>query len=202
MPDHADCPLTLPEPPLGDEGFFLRPPALGDVDTIYRLCQDPLVARFTTIPQPYKRTHAIEYVEKSSADWESGSGAAFVIISDSTGEVIGTIGVVRKPWDHAVAEIGYWLSADARGKGIASRAVRLLSRWAIENMNLARLQLGTNRANFASQRVAEKAGFKHEGILRNWREIRGERVDEVHFSLIPSDLDEPGVLDNFCEEAT
>lgn len=198
MPDHVDCPLTLPEPPLGDEGFFLRPPVLDDVDTIYQLCQDPLVGRFTTIPQPYERAHAIEYVEKSVADWESGSGAAFVIVSDATDEVIGTIGVFRKPWDHAVAEIGYWLSADARGQGIASQAVRLLSRWAIETMNLARLQIGTNRANLASQRVAEKAGFKHEGILRSWREIRGQRADEVHFSLIPSDLDE---LDELDEEA-
>lgn len=193
MPDDIESPLTLPEPPLGSEGFFLRPPTGNDVDTIYRLCQDPLVGRFTAIPQPYERVHAIEYVEKSTADWISGSGAPFVIVSESTGEVIGTIGVFRKPWDHAVAEIGYWLSADARGQGIASKAVKLLSHWAIEAMGLARLQLGTNRANLASQRVAEKAGFKYEGTLRNWREIRGERADEVHFSLIPSDLDEEAI---------
>lgn len=190
MPDHVDSPLTLPEPPLGDEGFFLRLPAVGDIDNIYRLCQDPLIGRFTTIPQPYERVHAIEYVERSASDWASGNGAPFVIVSVATGEVIGTIGVFRKSWDHAVAEIGYWLSADARGQGVATRAVKLLSLWAIEAMGLARIQLGTNRANLASQRVAEKAGFKYEGTLRNWREIRGERADEVHFSLIPSDLEE------------
>lgn len=188
MPDQIDNPLTLPEPPLAGEGFFLRPPAASDIDTIYRHCQDPLIGRFTTVPQPYERVHAVEYVERSALDWRSGSGAPFVIVSDATGEVIGTIGVFRKSWDNSVAEIGYWLSAEARGKGIASRAVKVLSYWAIEAMGLARLQLGTNRANLASQRVAEKAGFKYEGTLRNWREIRGERADEVHFSLIPSDL--------------
>lgn len=182
-------PLTLPEPRLTGEGFYLRPPEPEDVDRIYELCQDPLVGRFTTIPQPYERVHAVEYVENSVVDWRSGKGAAFVIIAaDTACEVIGTIGVFRVPWDTKVAEIGYWVGRDARGKGIASRAVIVLSRWAMAEMSLARLQLGTNRANLASQRVAEKAGFVREGVLRNWREIRGERVDEVHFSLTPEDL--------------
>lgn len=188
MPDEIDYPpLTLPEPPLGDEGFFLRPPSMSDVEIVYRLCQDPSISRFTTIPHPYERVHAIEYVERAAADWDSGMGASFVIVSNSN-EVIGTISVFRTA-NSGTAEIGYWVAADARGQGIASRAVRLVSRWSIQTMNLARLQLGTNRENFASQRVAEKAGFKYEGLLRNWREIRGERVDEVHFSLIPSDLE-------------
>lgn len=185
-------PLTLPEPPLQAEEFFLRPPERGDVDDIVEHCQDPLIARFTAIPVPYDLSHAYEYVQEAGENWKSGKGVTFSIIArgDFLPEerVIGSISATRKPWDPAVAEIGYWVAPHARQRGIATRALRLVSRWAMNEMGLARIQLGTNQANHASQRVATKAGFTREGILRSWREIRGVRVDEVHFSLLPEDL--------------
>lgn len=184
--DAEPLPLARPDPPLEAEGILLRPPEASDVERIYELCQDPLVGRFTAVPVPYQREDALEYVARSTADWEAGSGAPFLITVG--GEVVGSIGVFRKPWDGAVGEAGYWIGAEARGRGIATRALVLVTRWAFDAMGLARIQLGTNRENLASQQVAIKAGFQFEGILRQWREIRGERVDEVHFSLVRSDL--------------
>lgn len=183
-----ESPLAPPSPTLGDGDLSLRPPTASDADRIFELCQDPLIGRFTTIPQPYVHADAIEYIADSDEKWGDGSGAPFLITLG--GEVVGSIGVFRNPADLAVAEVGYWVGSDSRGHGIATRSVRLVTRWAFDAMNLARIQLGTNRANLASQRVALKSGFVFEGILREWRVIRGERCDEVHFSLLPSDVEE------------
>ena len=96
--------------------------------------------------------------------------------------------LLRFEWDAGRAEIGYWLVPSARGRGAAAAAVRLLSRWALRELGLARLALHTHEDNVASQRVAERAGFTREGLLRSF-DTRGERPrDLVVFSLLPSDL--------------
>ena len=77
---------------------------------------------------------------------------------------------------------------DARGRGLASAAVRLLSAWAFAEWRMARLQLTTHLDNPASQRVAEKAGYVREAVLRSWTEQRGTRVDLIMYSLLASDL--------------
>jgi RimJ/RimL family protein N-acetyltransferase len=85
--------------------------------------------------------------------------------------------------------IGYWVVADARGRGICTAALRTLSRWAIEDLALGRLELVTDPANVGSQRVAEKAGFRREGVLRSHLLHRdGRRRDSVLFSLLPDEL--------------
>ncbi len=71
---------------------------------------------------------------------------------------------------------------------MATRAVRLLSRWALTELGLSRVQLGTYIDNYASQRVAERCGFVREGVLRSYIEVKGCRHDVVMFSLLPDDL--------------
>jgi RimJ/RimL family protein N-acetyltransferase len=68
------------------------------------------------------------------------------------------------------------------------RALRLIARWAFEELELVRVELCTDVANHASQRAAEKAGFAREGILRQRLEVKGRRSDCVIFSLLPRDL--------------
>ena len=75
----------------------------------------------------------------------------------------------------------------ARGRGVATSAVRLLSKWAFTELGLERLQLSLP-ANVASRRVAEKAGYHYEGTLRSTKVIRGSRVDSMVFSPLPGDL--------------
>lgn len=72
-----------------------------------------------------------------------------------------------------VAEVGYWVRREARGRGYATRATRLVSESGIHELALSRIQLHAFPENVASQRVAEKAGFTREGILRSYREVRG-----------------------------
>jgi RimJ/RimL family protein N-acetyltransferase len=76
----------------------------------------------------------------------------------------------------------------ARRRGLATRAVRLVSDWALRALDIARLGLLTEEWNASSQRVAERAGFRREGVLRAWAAIDGRRGDYVSYSLLPEDL--------------
>jgi len=86
-------------------------------------------------------------------------------------------------------DVGYWLLAQARGRGYATRALRLLALWAISDVGVARAQLWVATDNIRSQRVAERAGFRREGVLRSYgRRPDGSRVDAAFYALIPADL--------------
>jgi [ribosomal protein S5]-alanine N-acetyltransferase len=92
--------------------------------------------------------------------------------------------VSARKWKRA--EVGYWVRADARGRGIGSRALVLVSDWAFVH-GYRRLQLHADVDNVASQRVAEKAGYRREGVLRAWIELNGVPRDHVMYSLLESD---------------
>jgi RimJ/RimL family protein N-acetyltransferase len=91
--------------------------------------------------------------------------------------------------DRGRAGVGYWLRPEGRGRGAATEALRLVSRWAFEALGIERLNLITDPENTASQRVAERAGFVREGVLRAWHPTRTGRRDSVMFSLLRSDLE-------------
>ena len=86
------------------------------------------------------------------------------------------------------AAVGYWLGPHARGRGIATHAVRLICRWAFEEVQLARLELTCGPENLASQGVAERCGFSREGVLRSHIPFKGARRDTGVFSLLPGEL--------------
>jgi RimJ/RimL family protein N-acetyltransferase len=106
------------------------------------------------------------------------------------GGLLGSIGLrVIEPAD-AVAEVGYWVRREARGAGVATRGLRLVARWALDDVGVERLQLRADVQNLASQRVAENAGFRREGVLRSshYSPRLERRLDWVMFSLLPGEL--------------
>ena len=88
------------------------------------------------------------------------------------------------------AGIGYWVLARARRRGLATSAVRLLTRWAIAEAGLRRIEALVEPANRASLRVLERASFRREGLLRDFLDLAdgGRREDAYVYSLIPGDL--------------
>ncbi len=152
-------------PVLDDGVVALRRPAPGDVDAIYAACQDPDIARFTTVPSPYERQDAVDWFERSGDNWRNGESASFVIVDATTSELLGNLGVVRFDRAQDVAEVGYLVKREARGRGVASRAVSLVASWALGDLGFGRLEMLTDVRNHASQRVAEKAGFRREGEI-------------------------------------
>lgn len=102
--------------------------------------------------------------------------------------VLGGVSLNRVDPTRGSAAIGYWLSPEARGRGAATRAVRLLIGWAFADLRLARLELTCSPDNEASQRVAERCGFTREGLLRSHIAFKGGRRDTVVFGLLPGEL--------------
>ncbi len=146
--------------------------------------RDPLVPRFTGVPE-----NQTEEQLRAFIDSHAGGEALSLVIADSeSDEFLGAVGLMRFDWPKRRAEIGYWLAPAARGRGIATHAVRLLSRWALGDLGLMRLDLHTDTDNLASQRVAERCGFTREGLLHAHEEPNGLRHDVVVFSLLPGDL--------------
>lgn len=176
-------------PTLDDGVVRLRPPEPDDVDGVLAYCQDPDAARFTTIPWPYERNHAVEWIEESTRCWADGVRASFVVVEIGTDELVGSIGLVRLDRDEDVAEVGYLVKREARGRGIAPRAVRLVTEWVLRDLGFARLELQTDVRNHASQRVAEKAGFTREGEVEPPPRCRERSERMVMFSLTPAALD-------------
>ncbi|MGQ0805732.1 MAG: GNAT family N-acetyltransferase [Actinomycetota bacterium] len=180
--------MELTVPALDDGVVRLRPPEPDDVDAVFAYCNDPDAARFTTIPWPYEHRRAVEWIEESTRCWADGVRASFVIVEAATGEVVGSIGLVHIDHDADVAEVGYLVNQEARGRGIATRAVRLVGDWVLGELGFTRLELQTDVRNHASQRVAEKAGFTREGEVEPPERCRERSERMVMFSLAPADL--------------
>jgi RimJ/RimL family protein N-acetyltransferase len=162
--------------------LVLRPPCEADVPALVAACQDPEIVRFTRVPSPYTEEHARQYLDGAREGLERETHHALVVADAETDELLGTILLVFQ--GHGTGEIGYWTAAGARGRGIATRATRALAEWGLRERSLARVQLHAFPDNAASQRVAEKAGFTREGIVRSHSQIRGMRRDLVAFSLL------------------
>jgi RimJ/RimL family protein N-acetyltransferase len=175
---------------LRTDGFTLRPWRADDAPAVTELCQDPEIARWIpVIPSPYTEADARAFLEHSRRSWELGEAYGFAIVDDA-GDLLGAIGmrVLRFRTGH----IGYWIAAPARGRGLATNALKALCRWAVEDLGLERLELVTDPQNAGSQRVAEKAGFRREGTLRSALEYQdGRRSDSIIFSLLPEELGSP-----------
>ena len=177
---------TLPDhqPTLRGERAVLRPWTAEDADFVFSACQDPEIQRWTTVPSPYRHEDAAGYVtDISEAAWRDGGGVFAVCVDGAPAGAIGAHGMRDD-----VAHVGYWAAAPARGNGLISDALRTISRWLITERGAARVELVAEPGNAASLRVAERAGFAREGVLRQRLLIHGRRADVVMFSLLPGDL--------------
>lgn len=166
---------------LRDDDLVLRPWSEDDVPALVEACNDREIVRWIPlIPSPYTEADARAFVGGGSEDYS--------LAITRNGDVVGAIGLgVSGPGYRG--RIGYWIAAPARGAGICTRALRLLSRWALTDLGLRRLELITDPDNGASQRVAEKVGFRREGVLRSHLlHPDGRLRDSVMFSLLPGEL--------------
>jgi RimJ/RimL family protein N-acetyltransferase len=179
-------PVRPPSPPLADDLVLLRPLEASDADDVYRACQDAEVARWTTIPQPYRRENAQAFIEETRRAWSEGRDPTFAVVERSTGRLAGAIGLRGEGagrW-----EVGYWIGPWSRGRGTATAAVRLISGWALAELRAQRIGLLVYVGNEASARVAHKAGYRREGVLRRYADQRGVLRDAIVHSIIPEDL--------------
>ncbi len=181
--------LTPPSPDLTDGVIRLREWSPDDAEAVRAAVQDSEITRFTGIPLEHSIEGVRRWLSSIPEDLESGTAVNLAIVSADEGRLLGSVGVERFCSDPAIAEVGYWVCAEARGNDVATRAVKLIVAWAADAMELARIEITTHEDNLPSLRVAEKCGFTREGVMRAYRDQRGERVDLVMLSLLPSEID-------------
>jgi RimJ/RimL family protein N-acetyltransferase len=170
------APMIAPDPPLAADGVVLRAPDDRDASWITDAYNDPEIAQFIVEAPPPRR-------------WVSSADAELVVADAARAEPLGLISLRIAERDPGLAAVGYWLRPQARGRGAATVAVQLVARWAFDELGVQRLELTTAPENVASQRVAERAGFTREGILRGLVATKDDgRRDTVMFSLLPADL--------------
>ena len=173
--------IAPPDPQLTAGELRLRAWRDDDLADLVRCCNDPDVRRFIPpIPIPYTEADGRAFMAGTS------DGLSLCIADAQTDLLLGAIGI--RILDVGAAQLGYWVAPEARRRGVATQALTLVARWATAHLRLERVQLFTDVENPASMRVAERAGFSREGLLRAWYELRGERRDAVMFSLLPADL--------------
>ncbi len=182
--------LPFPDPPLGDDVVRLRAWSPEDVPAVVKAFADPLVRRFS-VPTVGEVTEA--QVLAASAEQEQARrrgeelNLALVEPGDLT-RVLGGGSVYGVDREQGRGAVGYWLAPSARGRGVATHATRLMAKWALDALGLARVELTCGPDNERSQRVASRCGFVREGVLRSHIPFKGGRRDTVMFSLLPGEL--------------
>ncbi len=181
---------VLPEE-LRTGDLLLRAPVHADVLAVTEACQDPEIGRWTRLPYPYGQADAVAFVERSAIEATERTAQNYVIIDPATGDLLGASGVHHVDEARSTLELGYWVAAAARGRGVASAAARLVALAAIE-AGFARVEAEVLVGNDASCRVLTKAGLTHEGTLRSVAAdgcgSGAPRIDVHVFSLVAADL--------------
>jgi RimJ/RimL family protein N-acetyltransferase len=181
--------LRFPVPPLAGDVVLLRPWREADVPDMVLAFSDPVMQRFSWRTARYTETDARDYLAEQEKARLRGEGLNFALAEPHDPDMLlGCVALDEVRLDLGRAAAGYWLAPQARGRGAATHAVRLLARWAFAKLALARLELTCGPDNGASQHVAERCGFSREGLLRSHVPFKGARRDSVLYSLLPGEL--------------
>jgi RimJ/RimL family protein N-acetyltransferase len=140
------------------------------------------------LPKPYTLECAHEFIARAAGRRDPGQPVEWAIVDPDSDELWGSIGFVRVDAGQQSGEVGFWLAPHARGRGVATRALRGVARWGLRQEGFQRVEVAVNVDNLASQAVAERVGFVREGVLRSWRRTGEGRADFVIYSLLPADL--------------
>jgi RimJ/RimL family protein N-acetyltransferase len=179
--------LRPPEPQLADDAVRLEPLRRGLEAELQWIVGDEEIRRFTYVPSAPEPEFLERWLARYEQGWADATRAGFAIRGTADGALLGFAALVRLDLEQREGEIGYMLDRAARGRGAATRAVGLLTRWGFDTLGLKRLELRISAANDASQRVAAKAGYRLEGVLRSVAFKEGLRDDVGVWSRLSSD---------------
>lgn len=185
-----------PDVTLSDDVVTLRPWSRDDAGFMAEASADPAIRRYNgghdrqgRPNPPLSATDAEAVIDQFALNWRAfaatgiPTGVAFVILDAKSGELAGCCGV--DDWTKEdVAQFGYWIAPDARGRGYATRAAILLTRW-LFGLGAARVFLTIVAGNEGSVAVARRAGFVYEGTMRSHGVWQGQRCDVMWFAALP-----------------
>jgi RimJ/RimL family protein N-acetyltransferase len=179
--------LVAPEPELHDDAIRLEPLARTLAPAMSWVTEpDRDTARFTYIPTSPDPGFLESWLGRYEEGWVDGTRAGFAA-RDATGAAVAFAAFVKLDLDAGEGELGYVVAPAARGRGVASRAVGLLTRWGLGELGLHRVELRIDAANAASCRVAERNGYRLDGVLRSVAFKEDRRSDVAVWSRLASD---------------
>jgi RimJ/RimL family protein N-acetyltransferase len=162
----------------------LEPFSEKHVPGVAAMLDDPAVLRFTRVPEPVPAGFATTWVARYDEARRDGTREAFAVVED--GEFLGLALAPSIDRETQTAELGYVVAPAARGRGVATEALRRLTEWALAE-GMLRIELLISVENPASQKVAERCGYVREGVLRNVYVKPGRREDTEVWSRLATD---------------
>jgi RimJ/RimL family protein N-acetyltransferase len=168
------------------DGLRLVPLAEEHLDAVAAMLDDRDSLRFTRVPEPVTAEFPRQWLERYEAGRRDGTREAFAAV-DTDGAFVGLALAPSIDREGGEMELGYVVSPAARGRGVGTRILALLTRWAFDDVGAQRLALIIDVANPASERVAERCGYVREGVMRSVH-LKGDvRIDAGIWSRLASD---------------
>jgi [ribosomal protein S5]-alanine N-acetyltransferase len=167
----------------------VRPLEPEDADAVGPVFADKQTQRWLPFPQEFGPIEAIGFCTEMAAERrDSGAGDHYGIVRREDQRLVGCLWTKRTDWASKVTEVAYAVAPEARGYGVAPEAVDALTIALLLEHDFQRLEVRVAPGNTASRRVAEKAGFTYEGLLRNAGHVHSGRVDLEVWSFVVADL--------------
>lgn len=190
---------------LETERLILDAPTERDIPYIYAYCQDPLIQRFTTVPQPYSLSDAEGFISKLvKPGWDSGRELTWALRRKEEPTILGVVSL--RDWNESQAMVGFWLGAPWRGKGYTPEAVAAVVDWVFTGQWTVRggtpnqtILWEAMVGNTGSAVVAQRVGFRYTGTGRSDIERFGEFPASHRAELTAADR--PGPADGWPAEA-
>ena len=162
----------------------LRKPEEQDILPLFEGVQDPIIPKFTRIPANYKMETAEHYVRERCPNGFT-MRTELQLALEYEGKFAGALSFHTIDLEDAKAEIGYWLTADVRGKGVATAATRLLTEYGFETIGFHRIEALVVESNKPSLKVLTNSGYIQEGVLRDKSCCAdGSREDMILFAAL------------------
>ena len=174
--------------------ILIRPLRLDDIKPLYEAVRESILEASKWMPwchPDYSIEETKSWVKSQLDAWKNHREFSFCIIDSDDNNFLGGCGLNQFNRAHNFANLGYWVRSSQTGKGFATTATKLVAKFGFEILHLSRIEILTAVNNIASLHVAEKAGAKREGALRNRLRFRDRDSDAILFSLIPNNKNEP-----------
>jgi [ribosomal protein S5]-alanine N-acetyltransferase len=180
---------SFPTLELATPRLQVRPVTADDAPAVAEIFADKQTHRWLPVPRDSGAVDAVAWCTGMAAEQRAGGiGDHYAMVRREDEQVVGCLWTKRTDWVARVTEVAYAVSAPVRGFGLAPEAVDALAIALLIEHRFQRVELRVAPGNLASRRVAEKAGFTYEGLLRNAGSVPSGRVDLEVWSFVTADL--------------
>lgn len=180
--------LTL-FPSIETERLVLREVTKNDADSLLAYLSDEQVTRHMGLVPFVSPEDALGEIEWYQSIFDNGTGMRWGITIKGKDRVIGSCGFLNRTQKHNRSEIGFELSREHWGKGIAAEALSAVIEYGFSELNLNRIEALIEPANSPSQKLVERYGFTKEGLLRDYECTQGKYDDLYMYSLLKREFD-------------